>query len=600
MAPPKPPPFDLEAPSPLDRIAGQYVEMDEMKAKRSLTGSTRVDESPLASPMPMLGNMESKHDEPLSPQLPKRLEPEVKDGGNWWIVEGVAWIASAIALAAVIITVAMTDGKPLPTWPMDITLNSFISFMTTIMKAAAAIPVAEGISQLKWLWYRKLGAVRDIQTFDEASRGTWGSAKLLVSTRGIHLGKLGAIITIILLAVDPFVQQVVVYEKQPVISSYANSSIPIQSYYNDYAYGQIMALREPTLSMKSAINNGVFDTSDEPQYDFDVSASCATGNCTWSSTYYSLGVCTKCSNTTSQITSNCGESFGTWPALCNYTLPNGMGFDGSRRGGAYMNVSGAYDSLAYNNTQSTIATISTMRGLHDLSSSTLFGVVSNECVLYMCVNEYQGNVTNGDFTETLVASYTGDEAPVMNENITISVPNSDTEYWIGATAWWALNYYFSGTFTGYVSGSTGELSSTNDMISALYQFGEDGSGSGTQKIGGENNTIAAIAASMTKTLRMYNLPVDSSAWNTTASNSTTSDRFARGIPWTVETYVHVRWLWMILPIVLEFMVLIFFVGTVFQSNRSGLPGWKSSTMPLIQGKLGELQLAIAEKRRSKL
>ncbi|KAF3025747.1 hypothetical protein E8E14_014411 [Neopestalotiopsis sp. 37M] len=596
---PPPPPFDLEAPSPLDRIAGHYVELNDMKPQRTLTGSTRVDDSPLCTPT--VATMDAKPKEFLIPEeLPQRLEPAPTPSGNWWIVEGVAWIASAIALAVVIVTVAMTDGKPLPTWPMDITLNSFISFMTTIMKAAAAIPVAEGISQLKWLWYRKAGAVRDIQTFDEASRGTWGSAKLLVSTRGIHLGKLGAIITIILLAVDPFVQQVVIYEKQPVISDFANSSVPIVANYSDYAAGAIMAMREPTLGMKSAINTGVYDMSDEPQYDFDISASCSTGNCTWLSTYYTLGVCSKCANTTSQITSNCEEQFGTLPAICNYTLPNGMGFDGQRRGGAYMNSSSAYESLAYNNTQSTIGVVSTMRGLHDLSSQTLYGVVSNECVLYFCVNEYQANVTNGEFNETLVASYTGDGNPVTNENITISVPGSDTEYWVGATAWYAINMYFWDYFTGSVSGDVGEQYSTNDVVAALYEFGEDGSGTGAQKVGGENNTIAAVAAAMTKMLRMYGLPSDSSTWNTTDTNSTSIDRFALGIAWTTETFVHVRWLWMILPVALEVLVLIFFVGTVFQSNRSGLPGWKSSTMPLIQGKLGELQLAIAEKRRSKL
>ncbi|ETS79526.1 hypothetical protein PFICI_09379 [Pestalotiopsis fici W106-1] len=595
---PAPPPFDLEAPSPLDRIAGHYVELNEMKPQRTLTGSTRVDDSPISTPV--VATMDAKPRDTIPEELPQRLEPVAKPSSNWWIVEGVAWIASAIALAVVIATVAMTDGKPLPTWPMDITLNSFISFMTTIMKAAAAIPVAEGISQLKWLWYRKAGAVRDIQTFDEASRGTWGSAKLLVSTRGIHLGKLGAIITIILLAVDPFVQQVVVYEKQPVISEYTNSSVPIVANYSDYAYGGIMSTREPTLSMKAAINNGLFDTSDEPQNDFTISASCATGNCTWSSTYYTLGVCSKCANTTSQITSNCGEQFGTLPATCNYTLPNGMAFDGTRRGQAYMNSSGEYESLAYNNSQSTIGVVSTMRGLHDLSSSTLLGVVSNECVLYVCVNEYQGNVTNGVFTETLVSTYTGDENPVMSENITISVPNSDTEYWFGATAWLAVSMHLSSYFTGSVTGGTGTQSSTSDVVGALFEFGEDGSGSGTQKVGGENNTIASVAAAMTKMLRMYDLSVDSSTWNTTDPNSTSIDRFALGIAWTTETFVHVRWLWMILPVALEVLVLVFLVGTVFQSNRSGLPGWKSSTMPLIQGKLGELQLAIAEKRRSKL
>jgi hypothetical protein len=41
--------------------------------------------------------------------------------------------------------------------------------------------LAEVISQSKWLWYRNTGAARklfDIQIFDQASRGPWGSFKM--------------------------------------------------------------------------------------------------------------------------------------------------------------------------------------------------------------------------------------------------------------------------------------------------------------------------------------------------------------------------------------------------------------------------------------
>jgi hypothetical protein len=424
--------YPLHSRSPLDRLAGTYVELDDMKADRSSTRST-VYEGPDI-------NLDGKETTPS--ELPIRPGPKVESSVSWWMFEAVAWILSAVTLAVIIITVAMTDGKPLPTWPMNVTLNSFVSFMSTLMKAAATVPVAECISQLKWLWFRKAGAVRDIQTFDEASRGTWGSAKLLVFTRGIHLAKLGALITIILLAVDPFVQQVITYEKEPVISTYSNSSVPIASMYNDYTYGAIMAIREPTMAMKAAINNGMYDTADEPQLDFPLSAACATGNCTWPSTYWSLAVCSKCANTTTLISTSCGESFGTVPATCNYSLPNGMFFNGQMRGNMYMNASGYYDSLAYNNSQSTFATLSTMRGLHDLSSTNLLGVVSNECVLYFCVNEYQSNVTNGDFTETVVSSHTGNANPEALQNVTISVPGVDKQFWVGYQSWYALWMHF--------------------------------------------------------------------------------------------------------------------------------------------------------------
>lgn len=424
--------YPLQTLSPLDRLAGNYAELADMKDdKNSMADREQWDQKQGQETIPM--------------ELPMRPKPDNEKEHSWWIFEAVAWLLSAVTLAIIIITVALTDGKPLPAWPMNITLNSFISFMTTLMKASAAIPVAECISQLKWLWFRKAGTVCDIQTFDEASRGTWGSAKLLLITRGIHLAKLGALITIILLAVDPFVQQVITYQKEPIVSTDSNSTVPIASMYNDYAYGAIMAIREPTVAMKAAINNGMYDTAEMPQLDFPISATCPTGNCTWSSTYLSLAVCSKCANTTSLITKSCGESFGTSPAPCNYSLPNGMFLNGQTRGSMYMNASGLYDSLTYS-PQSTFATLSTMRGLHDLSSTYLLGVVSNECALYFCVNEYEGNVINGAFNEVVVASYTDDASPEMLQNITISVPSANKQFWISYQSWYALTLHFQVRF----------------------------------------------------------------------------------------------------------------------------------------------------------
>jgi hypothetical protein len=37
------------------------------------------------------------------------------------------------------------------------------------------MPVGEGISQLKFLWFRKNRTLADLENFDNASRGPWGS-----------------------------------------------------------------------------------------------------------------------------------------------------------------------------------------------------------------------------------------------------------------------------------------------------------------------------------------------------------------------------------------------------------------------------------------
>ncbi|KAI1413437.1 hypothetical protein F5Y13DRAFT_198748 [Hypoxylon sp. FL1857] len=562
-------PYSVRSNSPLVKDRN-YVELDDFKLDE--TGQSQ--------------QQYSAHDPSSRPQsLPPRPSPASRDeNGGWWLFEIIAWVVSAIALAVIIIIIAVTDEKPLPQWPMNITLNSFVSFMSTLMKAALIIPVTESISQLKWVWFKKAESLEDIQTFDEASRGTWGSLKLLFKTKRLHLAKLGAFITILTLGVDPFIQQVIVYPTRTIPATSRNASIPLALEYSDYAFGAILATREPTLGMKSAINNGVYDTNDHPQNDFALTPQCATGNCTWPETYHSLAVCSKCANTTSLIHKTCDDLNG-W-VTCNYSLPNGMFFNGENRGWLYMNASSGMPTVNFNDSQSTISSINTMRGLHDASSYNLWGVISNECVLYFCVNEYRAEVSNGNFKETVVASYTGEHDPVYGQNITIEVPPSGKrktpqQFIVESIAWLAIDGHFGDFWTGNVTGHTGERSSTNDVLSALYDLGDDGSGLGTQKPGAENDTIAAVAASMTKYLRLSEQPTK------TAGNR--SDTMAIGTVWTAETFVHVRWEWMILPVVLEGLALAFLIGTIIQSKMSGIALWKSSTLPMLEGKVRNLQ-----------
>lgn len=54
-----------------------------------------------------------------------------------------------------------------------------------------------------------------MEVFDEASRGPWGSLKFLWETKGTAtLPSLGAFVTILLLAFEPFAQQVVSFESR--------------------------------------------------------------------------------------------------------------------------------------------------------------------------------------------------------------------------------------------------------------------------------------------------------------------------------------------------------------------------------------------------
>lgn len=78
------------------------------------------------------------------------------------------------------------DGTKLISLPLNITLNAFLSFFTTLAKAAFMIPVAEAMSQWKWNMYgtnRAGWPMNDFNMIEQASRGTLGSLRLLLRYR---------------------------------------------------------------------------------------------------------------------------------------------------------------------------------------------------------------------------------------------------------------------------------------------------------------------------------------------------------------------------------------------------------------------------------
>lgn len=134
---------------------------------------------------------------------------------NGWGMEIVNWFFASFAITAIVITLQLHDGKTLPEWPFDLTLNALISIFATIGEISLMMPVTACISQLKWLSFTRKRSLQDFEAFDDASRGRMGSLKLLIKLRGLHLASLGAAITVITLAFGPMIQQILSYPSRP-------------------------------------------------------------------------------------------------------------------------------------------------------------------------------------------------------------------------------------------------------------------------------------------------------------------------------------------------------------------------------------------------
>lgn len=122
---------------------------------------------------------------------------------TWWF-ELASCVSMLLALAAIIITLAVFDGHPSPSWPYSITVNSLVAVFLVVLKTCLLFPLNEGeslmdqrsnsdtiltlilgISQLKWLWYKKTPRpLAHLALFDDASRGPLGAFKLLYTQKG--------------------------------------------------------------------------------------------------------------------------------------------------------------------------------------------------------------------------------------------------------------------------------------------------------------------------------------------------------------------------------------------------------------------------------
>ena len=144
----------------------------------------------------------------------------ILDTWFWEIVSITFSIACFIAICSVLLGY---DQKAMPNFPKGLTLNTIVSILATGSKSALLCMVRTSIGQLKWIWFqgRKKRPVYDLQSFDDASRGPWGSVMVLLrcSRKGSLILSLGAIITVLSLAFDPFIQQVLRFPVRQVISS---------------------------------------------------------------------------------------------------------------------------------------------------------------------------------------------------------------------------------------------------------------------------------------------------------------------------------------------------------------------------------------------
>ncbi|KAF2474999.1 uncharacterized protein BDR25DRAFT_384460 [Lindgomyces ingoldianus] len=569
-----------------------------------------------------------------TPDIAQRIEKKIwiyNSSGNVvarWLLEIICWSTSAICMGAIVGILLYYRDRKLPQWPGNLTLNTMIAILSKVASASLILPTAEALGQLKWSWFQS-GSKKmwDFEIFDNASRGPWGALLLLIRTKCKTLAALGAAVTLLSLALDPFFQQVVDFPPRWTLQG--NSSIPKVTRYQPH-FGQkfqgtveVVQQDQNTQGVAELFFYGhgtqpiILGNATRP----DIPLLCPTSNCTWPP-YETLGVCSKCVDVSYLLTFTCLTTRIDW--FANQTggvdavYPNGTAC------GYFLNATSDFPVLmsgySINPITSSPGEALLMRALPMVtapSRQTVFGgsinfkhvrnpitdflivgasnglnsvyqnktPIAHECVLSWCVKKITSSYYWANYKEEVIDQFvnttegpypwqtTRTTGPVNGtstfylESITVDPSNGAGGPSYGLSNNTAIQNMavFDDMFPSFAT--VANASTTPLMRYQVYVKGQP-----RLRSFGDNPWIAPnnVTSHMEKLATAL----------TNVIRSTNTTETVSGEAFSMETYVAVRWIWLSLPFVVLFLSLIFLIGTIIKSSmeRDQVGIWKTSAI----------------------
>ncbi|KAI1119335.1 hypothetical protein F5Y14DRAFT_437895 [Nemania sp. NC0429] len=471
---------------------------------------------------------------------------------EWWLWELCGITLSIGSVVAVIALAINLDGTPLSDWKHGLSPNAIISALVTVAKTAMLFALAEGLSQTKWLhFWERQEPLGDISVYDDASRGPWGSLKLL--RMGLRCKP-----SMIACAMGPVAQQIVVFDTQSVQQPGVNSSLIVTKTYsldND--------LESPTFinsqrAFQHALLDGLIKTN------VPLGFTCQSGNCSWPN-FSTLGLCSYCTDISN---------------LTNATIIEGSGWGTTNV--SFVTYSGS--QFLYN-PNPMIVSIS-----QDVSSETHSYFLAKHSVelqidtyyknpdgIYLlkltvwCARTYQKFSVVGFHPSILQApfDYYVHEQPL--EKLEVPSGVGEIAYYIPTPE----DIWQHGTTSIYPFTDSIFLAPTSQSFGlfkhlvakpVLQTSGADASVSGLAFRYGSNvsDRMQIVADSLTNWIQATQGSIEVQGTNSVQ-----------------VTIISIDWAWLTLPIGLVISSAIVLVITVMCSRKNSVPVWKSSLMPLL-------------------
>lgn len=455
---------------------------------------------------------------------------------------------------------------------------------------------------------------------------------------GRTLAALGAAITVLSLALDPFFQQVVDFPERWMSEGW-NSSIPKVTRYEPHS-SVVLAEGKRQSQFDSDVRNVVekffYGNGTQPiplgnGTRAEIPLSCPTSNCTWP-VYQTLGVCSACTDVSQLLTFGCRSSItidwianltgagteSTYPkgTVCGYfinatsenpVLMSGYTVDSLGSPGEILLTrslplvtnparellfGGSINFRDIRNPITDVIIVTASEGPVSVTRNNT--PLAQECVMSWCVKTMESSYYWANYQERVIAEFkntTAGAPPLLNkprigssyaENVTINLSSNNSKgsvYGLSDRSAFQTIIIFDDIFPSFTTAKStyGErlLRTRNYLPVPVLRIDEYNPWLAPNNL---TRHMERLAVAMTNAVR-----------------SSPSKEMILGMAFNKENYVSVRWIWLTLPLSLLLLTLVFLVSTVLKAsrerNRVGV--WKTSAIAtLLYGLPDEMQRKI--------
>ncbi|KAI9890983.1 MAG: hypothetical protein M1814_003484 [Vezdaea aestivalis] len=453
------------------------------------------------------------------------------------------------------------------------------------------------------------------------------------------LALLGAFITVVALAVDPFTQNIIAVRNCQIPSTNQTALIPTADTYNSWIGGIqrnntspnpgdfiLWGINRfvPDSDIIASAYSGLFSSATTVIKPSAIRSSCPGINCTFQR-YSTLGVCHRCANISSSVETVCSPSppaqENIFRPRCKWSLPSGQMLQNYTESDNLLNgtIAEVFINFAIaNSTASTVAlphVPGTFTNVTILANVTMdpkctitsendcgnsagvpnmdFGPIAFECSLFPCTRTYTASVIGGAIVETEVKrsfgqgnwlNDRGDSSKALSPDKVQINPNED------CTSKWPHKDGSPPPCT-YTAGPEFIMSLGNffwsfwNGTSTGRHYGEATSTNDAMAIlysGGVTNfthidrVLGAMADSMTAAIRLTGrVDSDSPVYGRGQGK-------VEGQVMLADTCIDVRWGWIALPAAVALLTLLLLIPAVVLGRAArSQPAWKSSALAVL-------------------